>query len=59
MQTPTSKVTFGASAGAIVTVIVYVLGQFGYSIPPEVSASAVTIITFLTGYIKAENNPSQ
>lgn len=50
-----SKVRAAGLAGIIVTVIVWVLGNFwGIEVPPEVAAALVTVITFITGFFKKE-----
>ena len=56
MQTPSRKVGSGALAGALSIVLVWVLGQLGYSLPAEVSSGLTTIVTFITSYFVREGN---
>lgn len=46
------KVAAGGAAGAAVTVIVFVAGQLGLEVPPEVAAALVTLISTGAGYFK-------
>jgi hypothetical protein len=48
---PTPKVISGISAGAIVTIIVYILGVFKINIPPEVATGATAVISFIVSYL--------
>jgi len=56
MQTPSRKVGSGALAGALSIVLVWVLGQLGYSLPAEVSSGLTTIVTFITSYFVRDTN---
>ena len=50
-----SKVKAAGIAGAIVAVLIWVLGAFwGIELPPEVAAALVTIIAFIAGFFKTE-----
>lgn len=54
---PVKKVTFGAAAGALVTIAVYVLNthvpafEGNKKISPEVSSAATTVLTFIVSYL--------
>lgn len=50
---PVSKVAAGGTAGAVSIVIVYIAGQLGVDLPPEVSSALTTIVSFAAGYLKA------
>jgi len=50
---PQPKVTAGGAAGAITTVLVYVVGQFGVDVPAEVAAAHTTIIGTAAAYVKS------
>lgn len=48
---PVRKVTATVLAGAIVTILVWAVHQFAnVSVPPEVAAALVTVVSFLVGY---------
>ena len=52
---PTTKVTVGALAGAIVTVIVWIVGLVSaVEIPAEASAGLVAIVSFALSYLVPE-----
>jgi hypothetical protein len=56
---PSSKVTASGLAGAVVTWVVWALENFwGYTLPAEVAAAAVTLATFVLGYVVTENRPA-
>jgi hypothetical protein len=53
---PSSKVTAAGLAGAVVTWIVWALENFwGYTLPAEVAAASVTLVSFILGYVITEN----
>mgnify|MGYP001607145693 CR=1 FL=1 len=56
MQAPNRKVGAGGLAGALSIVLVWILGQMGYSLPPEVSSGLTTIVTFITSYFVRNAN---
>ena len=56
METPNRKVGAGGLAGALSIVLVWLLSQMGYSLPPEVSSGLTTIVTFITSYFVREGN---
>ncbi len=53
-RAPTQKVTFGAFAGALTTVLVWILNSFvlpaNHQITPELASLLTIIVTFITGY---------
>ena len=49
---PTNKVAAGGAAGALSVLIVFVIGQAGVDLPPEVSSSLTVLISFVAGYFK-------
>ena len=51
---PTRKVGSGLIAGAIVTVLVWVLSLFDVDMPGEVGAAITTILVFVTSYFVRE-----
>jgi hypothetical protein len=50
---PQPKVAAGGAAGAVATIVVFVLGQAGVDVTPEVAAALATIISFAAGYLRA------
>lgn len=49
------KVTVGLAAGAIVTVLAWVLSETAsVDLPPEVSAAVTTIVMAAVGYLKRD-----
>ena len=49
---PVRKVTVGILAGAIVTVLIWILKQFGHiNVASEVSTACTTIFTFVISYL--------
>ena len=56
METPNRKVGAGGLAGALSIVLVWLLSQMGYSLPPEVSSGLTTIVTFITSYFVRDTN---
>jgi hypothetical protein len=48
---PSRKVTSAALAGAVVTIGVYAGEQFNIQLPAEVSAAAVTVLSFVASYL--------
>ena len=56
-NTPTRKITWGAIAGAITTIVVWFANQYlpkafpGWvEIPQEVTSAITVVVTFVTGY---------
>jgi hypothetical protein len=59
MELPNRKVGSGALAGAVVTVLVWIVdATSGVEIPPEIAAALVTIITLVTSYFVTEPVPT-
>lgn len=52
--TPQPKVVAGGVAGALTIVLVWVAGQFGLDVPPEVASAFTVLVSFAAGYLKAE-----
>lgn len=48
---PEKKVTAAALAGAIVTILVWILHMAGVDIPAEVAAAITTILAAVAGYL--------
>jgi enamine deaminase RidA (YjgF/YER057c/UK114 family) len=54
-NTPTSKVTAATGAGAASVLVVFIAGQLGLDVSPEVAAAIATLLAFAGGYVKKEN----
>jgi len=48
---PTAKVTAGALAGALATLVVIALGAGGYDLPAEGATAVATILTFIVSWL--------
>ena len=48
---PEKKVTAAALAGAVATILVWILHLTGIDIPPEVAAAITTILAAVAGYL--------
>jgi hypothetical protein len=48
---PEKKVTAATLAGAIATILVWILHLAGVNIPPEVSAALTTVLAAVAGYM--------
>jgi hypothetical protein len=48
---PEKKVTAAAVAGAIATILVWILHVAGVDMPPEVSAALTTVLAAVAGYM--------
>ena len=48
---PEKKVTAAALAGAVATILVWILHLTGVDIPPEVAAAITTILAAAAGYL--------
>lgn len=55
---PDRKVAAGGLAGALATVVVWVIGLFGVDVPGDVGAAIATILMFAVAYI-VPNQPSE
>jgi Na+/proline symporter len=54
-----TKVTAGALAGAVVTLIVWIVNAAtSVETPPEAAAALVVVVSFLLGYVVRETNPA-
>lgn len=49
-----SKVKAVGWAGVVVTILVAVLGAFGYDVSPELAAAFATVAAFIAGFFKVE-----
>lgn len=54
---PEKKVTTATLAGAIVTILIWILGLAGVHMPAEVAAAITTILTALAGYLTPHGHP--
>jgi hypothetical protein len=52
-MTPQPKVQAAGAAGAIATILVFVVSLFGLDIPPEVAAALTTLIATGAAYLKS------
>jgi hypothetical protein len=49
---PTQKVAYGALAGAVSTIVIWLLKTYAHiEIPGEVAAALTTVLTFLVSYV--------
>lgn len=53
-NTPTRKVTAAGAGGGAGILIVFVAGQFGLDMSPEVASAITTLLAFVAGYFKRE-----
>lgn len=51
---PDTKVKAGGAAGAATILVVFIAGQLGLELSPEVAAAITTLITFVAAYFKRE-----
>lgn len=51
---PTNKVAAAGISGAASVLLVYVLGQFGLDVPPEVASAITVLAAFGAGYMTKE-----
>lgn len=47
------KVQAAGWAGAATIILVWALGQFGMSVPPEVASAITTLVATVAGYLKS------
>ena len=52
--TPVPKVAAAGIAGSLTVLLVFILGQLNFEVPPEVASAVTTIIAFLAGYFKRD-----
>lgn len=56
-QVPVPKVGAMGISGTLITLIIWVLSEYGgVEIPAEIAAIVITIITFVAGYVMPDNN---
>jgi hypothetical protein len=53
-MTPTPKIQAVGAAGALATLITFVLQALSVDVPAEVIAPATMILTFLAGYLRSD-----
>ena len=50
--TPAQKVTAGAVAGAVTTIVIWVLKAYAHiEVPGEIAAAITTVLTFVVAYV--------
>lgn len=59
MFAPTPKVAVGALAGSLSVIIVWIVGQFGINIPPEIGSAFTTVISALGSYLAPRSEPTK
>lgn len=47
------KVASATAAGSVTTIVVFVAGQLGLDVPPEVAAALTTLFAFAAGWLKS------
>jgi hypothetical protein len=57
-MSPSTKVTAGGAAGAIVTLIIFLIGFADVAIPPEVASAAVVLLSWPLAYLVRETRPA-
>lgn len=53
-MTPTPKIQAVGAAGALVTLITFIVQAFGVDVPAEVIAPAAALLTFVAGYVRSD-----
>lgn len=48
---PARKVLSSGISGAVTTVLIWIAGEFGVEMPPEVATALVTLVVFAAGYL--------
>jgi len=56
-MTPTPKITAVGAAGALATVVTFVLQLLHVDVPAEILVPATGILTFAFGWLRGENDP--
>lgn len=51
---PRPKVAAAGIAGALTTLVLWVLALYGLSVPPEVAAAIAAVLSFAAGWLKSE-----
>lgn len=55
-MTPQPKVAAAGVAGAVTTILVFVVGQLGVELPAEVAAALTALIAFAAGFLKIDTS---
>jgi putative flippase GtrA len=55
---PTTKVAAGGAAGALTVLVVWILGLYHVSVPPEVASAITVLISFITSYFVRQRIPA-
>ncbi len=54
----TPKVATGALAGAVSVIVVWIITQFGVTIPPEIASAFTTVISACSAYFAPRSEPT-
>ncbi len=54
----TPKVATGALGGALSIIVIWIIGQFGIVVPPEVSSAFTIVISTASSYFAPRSDPS-
>ncbi len=54
----TPKVATGALGGALSIIVIWIIGQFGIVVPPEVSSAFTIVISTAASYFAPRSDPS-
>lgn len=54
---PSTKVAGGGVAGALIVLVVWILGLLHVAVPPEVASALTVIVSFATSYFVRERVP--
>ena len=54
---PSTKVAGGGLAGALIVLVVWILGLLHVAVPPEVASALTVIFSFATSYLVRERVP--
>jgi hypothetical protein len=59
-MSPSTKVSTGAVAGAVVVFVIWVVKAAGLvdDVPPEVAAAVTTVVSFVLAWLVPETNPA-
>jgi putative flippase GtrA len=55
---PTTKVAAGGVAGALTVLVVWILGLFHVTVPPEVASALTVMISFISSYLVKQRIPA-
>ena len=55
---PSTKVAGGGVAGALIVLVVWILGLLHVPVPPEVASALTVIISFVTSYFVRQRVPA-